>query len=110
MFFGNLLFDGALLVLAVLPLIFIYNRVYKDGVFGRIALSCICAASALLVLERRFFGNDENVVWMLLTVLVVGMATFLSWHLVRFHTRVVRGPLPDTADAPPPARRLRIAI
>lgn len=108
MFLGNLLFDGALLVLAVLPLIFIYNRVYKDGVFGRIALSCICAASALLVLERRFFGNDENVVWMLLTVLVVGMATFLSWHLVRFHTRIVRGPLPDVEA--PPTRRLRIAI
>lgn len=96
MVFGNLLFDGALLVLAVLPLVFICNRVYKDGVFGRIALASICAASALLFIERRFYGNDERIVWMLLTVLVVAMATFLSWHLMRFHTRIGRGPLRDT--------------
>lgn len=106
MFIGNLLFDGALLVLAILPLVFICNRVYKDGVFGRIALACICAASALLFVERRLFGNDERIVWMLLTVLIVGMATFLSWHLVRFHTRIAR-PL---ADADVPAGRMRVAL
>lgn len=86
---GNLLLDFGLLVLFIVPLVFVSNKVYKDGVLGRISLATISITSLTLFCEHRLFQNDPNTMMMLFTLLVLAVAGFLCWHLWRFHARVL---------------------
>lgn len=86
-------FYFACIVLAVVPLIFVYHKVYKDGIVGRASLLGISFVAILWLMDvtdKYFDGEDLPVVsnrGMCFTVLV---AIFLVWHLARFHGRVLR--------------------
>jgi hypothetical protein len=76
-------------ILAIIPLIFVYNKVYKDGVIGRIALTGISGVAILFLLDAIDTGGGS---YELATLTVAGFlmfAVFLCWHLWRFHRRVV---------------------
>lgn len=81
-------FALACLVLFVVPILFIMNRVYKDGLWGRLALAGISSFAALflaeIVLGRGYHVELEEV------GLVSAFAIFITWHLARFHRRVLR--------------------
>lgn len=85
----NALLLFSLAVLVIVPAIFIYNKVYEDGVMGRAFLGGIILFAAIPLLETfldgmRYTLPDEIV------CLVAAFAGFISWHLARFHCRVVR--------------------
>lgn len=82
------LFAAACLVLLVVPVLFILNQVYKDGVVGRLGLAGISIFAALFLFEIAF-GKGYHVE-LEEVGLVVSFSTFLVWHLVRFHRRVLR--------------------
>lgn len=81
-------FALACLVLLVVPVIFIRNRVYKDGVIGRLGLAGISSFASLFLFEI-LFGKGYHVE-LEEVGLVVAFATFLAWHLFRFHRRCLR--------------------
>lgn len=86
-----LLFWAALGVLATLPLYFVYNRVYKDGVIGRMALLAI-SFNAWVILLDTFLGDEATKYHPTPPAvgLTLAVAGFLVWHLYRFHYRVVQ--------------------
>ncbi len=83
------LFLTACAVLTALPPLFIWNRVYKDGIIGRAFLGGISACAALFLLDP-WFGDAKYDVPPLAVALAWSVAGFLCWHLYRFHTRVFR--------------------
>lgn len=100
------LFWAACAVLGVVPLYFIWNQVYKDGVIGRAALLLISGAAlgttidALLSDQVNKYDPPPSGVAM-----TVAFAAFLVWHLWRFHRRVDRqGQCPP--DCPQDRRKL----
>lgn len=115
----EILFYLACLVLIVVPIWFIRHKVYDDGVLGRCALAliAICAFAVLGQAGVTYFDAwqagtgyaaagyhvELEEAW-----LVVGFAVFITWHLVRFHRRVVRCATPpvDPAGAWPAAKPL----
>lgn len=86
-------FLACCIVLAVVPCYFVVNKVYEDGLIGRIGLLGISFTAASYVLA--WFDYDE---WPdfpfepdLQEAMMFGFAAmFLVWHLFRFHRRVVR--------------------
>lgn len=86
--FYEWLFIAAVTVLFVVPPIFVWHRVYDDGVFGRLGLSGISFFALVVLLEtvlgRQIYQTSPEVAG-----LVACFAVFLVWHLVRFHLRVV---------------------
>lgn len=84
----NALFLAACLVLSVVPLYFVINSVYQDGVFGRASLLGISFCSSIFVGEAAF-GNSIPV-HPLVALLVTSFAVFACWHLVRFHGRILK--------------------
>jgi ABC-type transport system involved in cytochrome c biogenesis permease subunit len=82
------LYALACVVLFIIPLVFVWNRVYKDGVIGRVALLCISFSSGTVLLNL-YDQRDLNPPWSTVAVLFF-FAVFLVWHLFRFHTRVLR--------------------
>lgn len=104
------LFYLANAVLLLVPPWFIKNKVYDDGVIGRIALAgiVICAFAILGHAGLSYFDAwwacpdwpafkpgtykkaGYNVVWEE-AWLVIAFAGFLIWHLMRFHRRYLRG-------------------
>jgi hypothetical protein len=84
----NGLFLVACSVLSIVPLYFVLNSVYQDGVFGRASLLGISFCSFLFVLEA-LFGNPIQV-HPLVVLLVSSFAVFACWHLGRFHFRVLK--------------------
>lgn len=106
------LFYLANAVLLLVPPWFIKNRVYNDGVVGRLALSgiVICAFAILGQAAISYFdawmacpewpafkassykSAGYSVVWEE-AWLAVAFAGFMLWHLIRFHRRVLRGHL-----------------
>ena len=88
------LFLVACAVLFVVPLAFVINKVYEDGILGRMALLGIsfCAFG---------FGaqwwSDRIEPQPLLVFMLASVAAFICWHLWRFHRRVLkRARVPDS--------------
>lgn len=83
------LFYTACTVLFVVPLIFVFHKVYRDGVVGRGALLGISFTAVAWLLDLLI--NDDTPLepsnrGVLFTVMV---AVFMVWHLFRFHRRVL---------------------
>ena len=75
-------------ILFIIPLIFVTNSVYEDGIVWRIFLLGIAFGSATFILEV-IAGTTYEL--MAQTVFLVAMfAGFLCWHLFRFHSRVLK--------------------
>lgn len=83
------LFILACLTLGTVPGFFIWNRVYKDGVFGRASLGGVMFFSWTFLLEAAF-GEGEYDLSMQTEGMVICFAVFLVWHLGRFHARVLK--------------------
>ena len=84
----NLIFLVACAVLFVVPVYFVLNDVYEDGLIGRIGLLGISFAAATFILE---WANGEQYELLPQTIFMTVMfAVFLVWHLTRFHLRVLR--------------------
>lgn len=83
----DFLFFGACLVLFIVPLLFVINRVYEDGLIGRISLLSISFTAATFIVEEL---TSEGYDMLPQTVaLICAFALFLVWHLLRFHRRVL---------------------
>lgn len=83
----ELIVEVSCAVLVVVPLLFVWNEVYEDGFFGRIALAAI-SFSALVTGVKEYevpglYVRPETV------LLLSSAAVFLCWHLIRFHRRVL---------------------
>lgn len=72
-------------VLFVVPVLFVWNEVYEDGFWGRLGLTGISFSA--MVMGVKIYQN--GFAWHETTILLVSFAIFLTWHLVRFHTRVL---------------------
>lgn len=83
----NLFLTLALVVLIIVPLTFIWHEVYRDGVVGRLGLGAI-SLFAIVCLARFHDGKLQMPVEV--ACLVIAFAVFLVWHLLRFHSRVVK--------------------
>ena len=99
-------FVMACVVLAVVPPIFIWNRVYKDGVIGRLALSGISLSSFFFLLGYVEEGERNPPATAVL--LISSVALFLVWHLWRFHSRVLRTQKPTHCPPNCPEDRRRV--
>ena len=78
----------ACVVLFVVPVYFVLNDVYEDGLVGRVGLLGISFSAATFILE---WANGEQYTLLPQTVFMTCMfAWFLVWHLCRFHLRVMR--------------------
>jgi hypothetical protein len=84
----NILLVLACSVLFIVPLYFVVNSVYQDGVFGRGSLLSISFFSASILgdtaIGSGFYVPPPFV------LLICAFAVFLSWHLARFELRVIR--------------------
>ena len=101
-----IIFYAALFALAILPLYFVVNAVYKDGIVGRAALLLVSFSASSILLDV-FVGADK---WKYdpspPTVMLTGsFAVFLLWHLVRFHYRVLMKMKKDSSTDCPQDRR-----
>ena len=90
------IFLVACVVLAFVPLYFVVNSVYQDGVIGRGALLAISFCSIGFLLEAGIGASFY--LPPLAVALVVAFAVFISWHLCRFHRRVVKKPWQPTSQ------------
>lgn len=105
--FYEWLFIAAVAVLFVVPPIFVWHRVYDDGVFGRLGLAGISFCSFVILAEatlgRQVYHTSGEVAG-----LVAAFAVFLVWHLVRFHMRVVlKRPMRPSSGKQPIPRELQ---
>lgn len=102
------IFYATLFALALLPLYFVVNSVYKDGIVGRAALLLVSFSSSAILLDV-FVGADK---WKYdpsppAVMLTLSFATFLLWHLVRFHYRVLMKTKKNCpADCPQDRRKM----
>ena len=83
-----ILFYSACGFLLVVPVLFVMNRVYEDGIFGRISLLGISAVAGLFLLDSVDEGGGVYEPTWLTMWGFVSFAVFLVWHLCRFHHRV----------------------
>ena len=90
------------IVLFVVPVIFVYHRVYDDGFWGRLALIGLASMAAIVLLETAFGGGYGIAAEVAL--LVASFAMFMVWHLARFHRRVLRNRRQAVADSRAVAR------
>lgn len=85
----NVIFFTSCTVLCVIPVWFVVNKVYEDGLVGRISLLGISFAAVTFLLEN-FFGDDNYEILPQTVMLVTFFAVFLCWHLFRFHRRILK--------------------
>lgn len=75
--------------LFVVPVYFVKNSVYQDGIAGRFGLLLISFFAAMFMLDAGTSEGPYDI-----NAKGVGMLTafaiFIVWHLWRFHTRVAR--------------------
>lgn len=76
-------------ILTVVPLLFVWNRVYQDGILGRVGLLGISFASSTYLIEKVLVGTRYDVLPQTAAFFAF-VAVFLCWHLFRFHARVLR--------------------
>ncbi len=81
------IFMGCCIVLVVVPVVFVMNKVYQDGFFGRCGLLGISFSAATFLMEW-FTGESYEMLWQT-TFLVLSFTVFICWHLFRFHNRIV---------------------
>lgn len=74
-------------VLFIVPIVFVWNEVYQDGVFGRIGLLGISFSAFLFAARILSYGYTR--LWPETEIMVISFAIFLCWHLFRFHARVI---------------------
>lgn len=74
-------------ILFIVPILFVWNKVYQDGFVGRVAL--IGISFAALVFAFRIVNGEITHLWPETELLVISFAVFLCWHLWRFHSRVL---------------------
>lgn len=86
--FYEWLFMMAVVVLFIVPPVFVWHRVYDDGVFGRLGLSGV-SFFAFVILAESILGRQVYTTSPEVAGMVACFAVFLVWHLVRFHVRVV---------------------
>jgi hypothetical protein len=86
-------FWTAVWVLFLIPPYFIWHKVYKDGVIGRLALGLLSFAAGSFLLEG-YWGETKYDMLTQTVLLVVAFAMFLVWHLFRWHRRVGRRNIP----------------
>ena len=84
-----ILFYGSCLVLATVPMYFIFHKVYKDGLIGKFGLIGISLTAWSYLLDLASMGHDYPVVSNRQLALTLMFAVFLIWHLFRFHRRVL---------------------
>lgn len=90
------------ILLVLVPSIFVWHKVYEDGLFGRIALCGIIYFSAVILLELtsnegRYYillSETPEVVWV-----IASFTLFTIWHLCRFHWRVLKEEKKAKAEA-----------
>lgn len=85
----NVLFLLSLAVLVIIPAVFIYHEVYEDGVMGRAFLGGILLFSSVPLMET-FLDDMTYTLPAEIVCLIASFAGFISWHMMRFHRRVVR--------------------
>src|SRR5690242_1392051 len=84
-----IIFYATCTVLATVPMYFIFHRVYKDGLIGKLGLMGISLTAwsyifDLASLERDYpYLSNRQLMWVFM------FAVFLVWHLFRFHRRVL---------------------
>lgn len=76
-------------ILAALPLLFVVNKVYQDGVLGRMGLLGISFSAWTYLIEKFLVGTHYDVLPQTAAFFAF-VALFLSWHLFRFHSRVLK--------------------
>ena len=84
---STVIFMVCCIVLVVVPLYFVANQVYQDGLIGRCGLLGISFFSATFPMEWAV-GAKYEMMWQS-TLLVLSFTVFLCWHLCRFHSRVL---------------------
>lgn len=83
----EIIFLTSCAVLFVVPLIFVWHKVYEDGILGRLALLAMSFASATYLIEKAL-GVNYNVLPQT-SAFFLATAIFISWHLWKFHRRVL---------------------
>ena len=79
---------AACVVLFVVPIVFVWNQVYEDGLFGRIGL--IGISFSAFIFGARIIQLGRTHLWPETELMIVSFAVFLIWHLWRFHRRVLK--------------------
>lgn len=95
-----IIFYSTCMVLFIVPLIFVYHQVYKDGVVGRGALLGISFIAATWLMDLFIYDDaplDPSNRGVLFAIMV---AVFMVWHLFRFHRRVLSKKTPPVASTP----------
>ena len=72
-------------ILTIVPVVFVVNKVYQDGLIGRMGLLGISFFAATFLLEF-LAGAEYEMLWQS-TFLVLSFTVFLCWHLFRFEMR-----------------------
>lgn len=88
----NTIFEAILVMscvlLALIPPIFVWHKVYDDGLLGRIGLLGVSFCAGVVVMQEmlgvRYRVDPE------IALLTMAFMVFLVWHLFRFHSRVLR--------------------
>lgn len=101
----NLVFVVSLLTLLMVPLWFIWHKVYKDGLFGRLSLCGISLGASVFLLSMFADGYDYEVLPETV-FLTTSFAVFLVWHLARFEYRVIRNKKAENGEPGSDRRRL----
>lgn len=81
-------FLGGCTVLAVVPFLFVLNKVYNDRVVGRLALLGISFAAWTFIFNS-INGVSYADIPPQFVMLVVSAAVFMAWHYLRFYWRIV---------------------
>lgn len=84
------IFYSALFILAGVPVYFVWNKVYKDGLIGRTALLSISFFSLLILMDGLLGNENKYYPQDIVICLIFAFAVFLTWHLIRFHGRVLK--------------------
>lgn len=73
--------------LFIVPILFVWNEVYQDGLFGRVGLLGISFSAFMFASRIVIYGYHR--LWPETELLIISFAIFLCWHLFRFHRRVL---------------------
>lgn len=84
----DLIFITSCGLLFLVPLLFVVNSVYEDGLIGRVSLLTISFIAATFLFEE-FLGDGYDMLPQTVA-LIAAFTVFLIWHLLRFHRRVLK--------------------